>query len=110
MGFLFRKKKRAQALAELLENGREKANAEMSKSKYNDYSGKEPHIRIRVRVQPENDAPFEAEMRAGLTQSFLLLPGVRVMVDYDPRKLKDVSLIEQAQAILDRNPQLRKNA
>ncbi len=50
MSFLFGKKQRVQALAEVLEDGREIMNAEMKKPKYNNYSGREVFIDVAVRV------------------------------------------------------------
>jgi hypothetical protein len=41
MSFLFGKKQTAQALAEVLDDGREKANQEMKKIKYKNYQKKE---------------------------------------------------------------------
>ncbi len=108
MSFLFGKKQTLQALAEVLEDGREKANQEMKKAKYNEYAGAEPVLEISVRVLPENEPPFEAKMKAGLTKTYLLKPGVRLRVRYDPAKKQHVTLDDDNQAILDRNPQLIK--
>ena len=108
MSFLFGKKRTVQALAEVLADGRANLNQEMQKMKYRDYAGAEPLIKIAARVQPENEAPFEAEMKAGLTQSYLLLPGVKVLVEYRPGRARQVKLVDEQQAILDRNPQLVK--
>ena len=46
MGFLFGKKQTAQALAEMLEDGREKMNEEMKKPKFNNYSGPEVFLNV----------------------------------------------------------------
>ena len=108
MSFLFGKKQSTTALAELIEDGRAKANDEMKKLKYNNYEGAEPMIPIMVRVLPPNDAAFEAQMKAGLTKTYLLQPGVRVQVKYDPNHPKEVTLDDDIQAILARNPQLIK--
>jgi hypothetical protein len=108
MGFLFEKKQMVYALAEVLEDGRAITNQEMKKPKYREYRGKEPVLEIMVRVQPENDSPFEAQMKAGLGKAFLLMPGVRVQVKYEPAKKQQVMLEDEIQAILDRNPQLIK--
>jgi hypothetical protein len=108
MSFLFGKKATAQALAEVLVDGRAIMNQEMSKAKYNEYSGAEPMLEIAVRVQPENEAAFEAKMKVGLTHSYLLKPGVRVRVKYEPGKNPHVTLDDETQAILERNPQLIK--
>ena len=105
---LFGKKKTAQALAEVLEDGRAMMNALMKQPKYNNYSGKEPVLEIGVRVQPENEPPFEAKMKTGLTHSYLLKPGVRVQVSYEPGKKDQVLFDDNAPAILARNPQLIK--
>ncbi len=108
MAFLFGKKQTAQALAEVLEDGRAKMNQELKKSKYSDYRGAEPMLEIAVRVQPENVPAFEARMKAGLSRCHLLVPGVRVEVTYDPGKPQQVTLADELQAILARNPQLVK--
>jgi hypothetical protein len=108
MNFLFGKKPTVQAFAEILEDGRMIANQEMQKPKYNEYKGSEPVLEINVRVQPANEPPFEAKMKAGLTKSFLLKPGVRVQVKYEPIKKQQVILDDENQAILERNPQLIK--
>ena len=105
---LFAKKKTVQALAEVLEDGRAMMNELMKQPKYNNYSGKEPLLEISVRVQPENAPPFEAKMKTGLTHSYLLKPGVRVLVSYEPGKNDHVLFDDTAPAILARNPQLIK--
>jgi hypothetical protein len=105
---LFGKKKTVQALAEVLEDGRAIMNAEMKKPKYNEYAGAEPMLEIGVRVQPQNEPAFEAKMKTGLTHSYLLKPGVRVQVKYEPDKKQQVTFDDEAQAILARNPQLIK--
>ena len=79
---LFSKKQIVHAVAEVLEDGREKMNAEMKKPKYNNYAGREVFIDVAVRVQMENEPPFEAKMKVGLLKAFLLKPGVRVRVNY----------------------------
>jgi hypothetical protein len=107
MNFFFKKKPDKPAMAELLENGRELANQEMMKPKYRDYQGAEPMIEVAVRVYPANEVPFEAKMKAGISKSILLLPGVRVQVKYDEKKTS-VVLDDDHQAILARNPQLIK--
>lgn len=50
MSFLFGKKQSIQALAEVLEDGREIMNTEMKKPNYNNYSGREVFIDVAVRV------------------------------------------------------------
>lgn len=110
MNFLFRKKQSLQAFAEVLEDGRAVSAREMQKPKYRNFKGAEPMLEISVRVQPENEAPFEAKMKAGLTKSYLLIPGARVRVVYDAKKKQDVKLDDDNQAILARNPQLIKKA
>lgn len=108
MNFLFGKKPTLQALAEVLEDGQTISAGEMKKPKYNDYRGAEPMFEIAVRVQPVNEPPFEARMKAGLTKMYLLKPGVRVQVNYDPAKRQKVALDDDVQAILERNPQIIK--
>ena len=108
MSFLFGKKQNVQALAEVLEDGREIMNAEMKKPKYNNYAGREVFIDIAVRVQPENGPSFESKMKTSLLKAYLLKPGVGVLVKYDPAKKGQVIMDDEAAAILERNPQLKK--
>jgi len=108
MSFLFGKKQSVQSLAEVLEDGREIMNAEMKKPKYNNYSGREVFIEVPVRVQPDNEAPYEAKMKVSLLNAYLLKPGVRVLVRYDPAKKEQVTMDDEAAQILERNPQLKK--
>jgi hypothetical protein len=110
MGFLSGKKQSVQALAEVLENGREKMNMEMKKPKFNNYSGPEVFLDVAVRVQPQNEPPYEARMKVGLLKMYLLKPGVVVQVKYDPHKPDRVEYDDEPQAILDRNPSLKKSA
>src|SRR5688500_10598293 len=105
---LFRKKQTVQALAEVLEDGRAIVNNKMKNGKYNNYAGPEPTVEVAVRVQPIDEPHFEAKMKAGLTRGFLLKPGVRVLVKYQPGQLKQVTLDEDHAAILARNPHLVK--
>jgi hypothetical protein len=108
MSFLFGKKQSVQAVAEVLENGREIMNAEMKKPKYNNYSGREVFIEVAVRVQPDHEAPYDARMKVSLLNAYLLKPGVRVRVNYDPAKKEQVTMDDEANKILERNPQLKK--
>jgi hypothetical protein len=108
MSFLFGKKQSVQAFAEVLEDGREIMNAEMKKPKYNNYAGREVFIEIPVRVQPDNDVPYEAKMKVSLLKAYLLKPGVRVRVKYDPAKKEQVTMDDEPAEILERNPQLKK--
>ncbi len=107
MSFLSIKKQSVQALAELLEDGRAKAEQEMHKFKYKNYRGAKPTLEITVRVQPEGEPPFESKMKAGLSHAYLLKTGVKVQVKYNPGK-QQVTLDDDIQAILQRNPQLIK--
>lgn len=108
MSFLFGKKQSVQAVAEVLENGREIMNAEMKKPKYNNYSGREVFIEVAVRAQPDHEAPYDARMKVSLLNAYLLKPGVRVRVNYDPAKKEQVTMDDEANQILERNPQLKK--
>lgn len=108
MNFLFGKKQSVQALAEVLEDGREKMNLEMKKPKFNNYSGPEVFLDVAVRVQSQNEPPYEAKMKVGLLKMYLLKPGVTVRVKYDPRKPDQVEYDDDPQEILGRNPQLKK--
>jgi len=108
MGFLFGKKSTVQALAEVLEDGREKMNDEMKKPKFNNYSGSEVFLELVVSVQPKDEAPYKAKMKVGLLKMHLLKQGVTVQVKYDPGKPTQVEYDDEPQAILDRNPQLKK--
>ncbi len=108
MSPLFGKKQAVQALAEVLEDGRAVMAQEMKKPKYREYAGAEPILEIAVRVQPVDEPAFEARMKAGLSKAYLLAPGVRVQVRYEADKPQHVTLDDEMQAILDRNPQLIK--
>jgi hypothetical protein len=108
MSFLFGKTQSVQALAEVLEDGREIMNTEMKKPKYNNYSGREVFIDVAVRVQPDDEPPYEAKMKVGLLKAYLLKPGVRVRVKYDPAKKEQIIMDDEAPEILERNPQLKK--
>ena len=108
MNFLFGKKQSVQSLAEVLEDGREKMNLEMKKPKFNNYSGPEVFLNVAVRVQPQNESPYEAKMKVGLLKMYLLKPGVTVRVKYDPRRPDQVEYDDDPQEILGRNPQLKK--
>lgn len=109
MNFLFGSKKNTRSIAKVLEDGRAIAAAEMDRPKYRDYAGREPLIQVRVRVEPESGSPFETVMKAGLTLSYLLLPGVNVQVTFNASKNSDVVLDDTQEAILARNPQLLRN-
>jgi len=108
MGFLFGKNQTLQALAEVLEDGRERMNIEMKKPKFNNYSGPEVFLAVAVRVQPQNDPPYDAKMKVGLLKMYLLKQGVIVQVKYDPRKPDSVEYDDDPQALLERNPQLKE--
>jgi hypothetical protein len=108
MSFLFGKKQSVQSLAEVLEDGREIMNKEMKKPKYNNYAGPEVFIDVSVRVQPDNEPSFESKMKVSLLRAYLVKPGVRVQVKYDPSKKEQVFMDDEAPAILERNPQLKK--
>ena len=51
---------------------------------------------------------YEAKMKVGLLKMHLLKQGVIVQVKYDPRVLALIEYDDNPQAILDRNPQLKK--
>jgi len=108
MSFLFGKKQNIQSLAEVLEDGREKMNAEMKKPKYNNYAGREVFMDVAVRVQPDNELPYDATLKVSLLKAYLLKPGVRVRVKYDPAKKEQVTMDDEPAEILERNPQLKK--
>lgn len=108
MNFLFGKREEKQAMAEILEDGREVMNREMAKAKYNEYQGAEPMLGVKVRVQPNDNPPFEALMKVGMTKSLLLLQGVLVKVKYQEGKNPKVELDDDNQSILERNASLLK--
>lgn len=108
MNFLFGKKEEAQATAEVLEDGLAIMNQEMQKAKYNNFKGAEPILSVRVRVQPTDEAPFESVMQVGMTNSFLLKPGVIVQVKYQKGKTKQVTFNDDTQNVLERNASLLK--
>ena len=104
----FSKKETVQALAEVLEDGRTLMNETLKKPKFNNYSGPEVKLDVAVRVQPQNEPTFDAKMKVGLLKLHLLKQGVMVRVKYNPRQLAQVEYDDEPQAILDRNPQLKK--
>jgi hypothetical protein len=104
----FAKKQTVHALAEVLEDGREKMNEEMKKPRFNNYSGPEVFLDVAVRVQPQNEPPYDAKMKVGLLNMVLLKQGVTVRVKYDARKPERVEYDDDPQSILERNPQLKK--
>ncbi len=108
MNFLFGKKEEAQATAEVLEDGLAIMNQEMQKAKYNNYKGAEPMVSVRVRVQPTDESPFESVMQVGITNSFLLKPGVIVQVKYQKGKTKQVTFNDEVQNVLNRNAGILK--
>ncbi len=59
-----------------------------------------------MRVEPPDEPSFEAKMKTGVSMTFLLLKGVRVQVKYDPNHKGQVTIDDNHQAILARNPQL----
>jgi hypothetical protein len=67
-------------------------------------------IEIGVRVLSENEPPFEAKMKAELSKTYVLMPGVRVNVKFDPAKKQQVFLEDEVQEILKRNPQRIKGS
>lgn len=105
---LFGKKPAMSAIAELLEDGRAKMNELMQQPRYRNYEGAEPTIEVAVRVEPTTEPAFEARLKVGVTHAYLLKPGVRVQVTYDPTQPRQVALDDDNQAILARNPQLTR--
>ena len=83
-------------------------NAEMNKSKFNNYSGPEVFLDLAVRVQSQDASPYAAKMEVGLLNMYMLKQGVTVRVKYDPRKPDRVEYDDDPQALLVRNPQLKK--
>ena len=63
---------------------------------------------MNVRVEPDHEAPYQARMKVSLLNAYLLKPGVRVGVKFDPAKKEQVTMDDQAAQILERNPQLKK--
>lgn len=108
MSFLVKKKLKVQAIATTLENGREILEKYASKFRLGTHYDQEFAFDILVRVEPALEPAFEARMKAGYSTIFLLLPGVRVQVVYDPADKKQVVIDDDPQAILARNPQLSK--
>jgi hypothetical protein len=49
-------------------------------------------------------------MKVSLLNMYLFKPSVRVLVKYDPSKKEKVDFDDNAQAILARNPQLKKQS
>ncbi len=62
------------------------------------YDGVDLLVDVRVRVEPGEEAPFEARMKCRLSQAKRLKPGKRVNVKYDPRT-KRVALPAGVEAV-----------
>lgn len=77
--------------------------------KFNSYSGPEPLLAMKVRVTDDAGQSWEATMKAGPATSFLLLPGVRVKVRYREGKRDKVTIDDTPMAILEKNPQMKKD-
>jgi hypothetical protein len=111
---LFGYKQSLTALAEVIEDGRAKVNEETKKKIESSNSGDgglyfdNTTLQLAVRVLPENEEPFEAQMETGFTSAFLLKPGVQVLVKYNPKNKAEVSLVDDYNTIVGRNPQLIK--
>lgn len=105
---LFGKKEETQAAAEILEDGLAIMNQEVQKAKYNNYKGAEPTLSVKVRVQPTDEAPFEATMQVGMKNSFLLKRGVIVRVKYQKGKTDTVSFDDDTQNVLKSNAGILK--
>lgn len=105
---LFGHRQEATALAVTLENGREVATAEMKAKahldKYKRY-GAESTYEVKVRVEPENEPPFEATMKVPGSRIYLMSAGVRIRVKYDGRD-KKVEFSDDPRDVRARNPQL----
>jgi hypothetical protein len=112
MNFFFGKKQTVQAFAEVLEDGKTIFSDEMKKPNrggYREYhQGSVPTLEIAVQVQPENEPAYEAKMKVAFSVMNLLRPGVRVQVRYDPARKEQVTLDDEIQSILKRNPQIIK--
>ena len=111
MNFLFKKKpnlKPAEAIC--LQDGRELATQWSLKNRHNGPFKKEPTFEILVRVETQEDGAFESQMVFPLSLHFVLVSGVRVRVEYDPLNHSKVTSADTNQAILDRNPQIIKQA
>ena len=100
------KNKKTKLMAEVLEDGWTKADALMKKM--NNYQGAELTVEVSVRVQPDNEPPYETKMKAGVLKCYLIKPGVHVLVWAEPGKQDEVTLADEPSAILERNPQLKK--
>ena len=113
MSFLFGKKQEVQAFAVTTENGREVASREMGKLKYArdplSRHGSDITYDIAVRVEPANEPAFEAKMKTPNNRAYLLSPGVRVQVKYDPGNRQKVTFDDEPKDIRARNPQLKES-
>ena len=111
---LFGYKQNVTALAEVIEDGRAKFNEETKRKTETANSGDgglhydNKALKIAVRVSPENEPPFEAQIETGFSYAFLLKPGVQVKVKYNPKSKENVTLADDHNTIVGRNPQLVK--
>lgn len=106
----FRKKPELHASAVLVDNGRDVVAEGLRSPKYNSYSGPEPLFAMKVRVTDDAGQSWDATMKAGPATSFLLLPGVRVKVRYREGKRDKVTIDDTPMAILEKNPQMKKDS
>jgi hypothetical protein len=110
MSAVFGKRQEVQAFAVTLGDGRDVASREMANiTHYRDprsYYGKHIAYKIKVRVEPTAELPFEAEMETPNSKAYVLSTGVRVQVKYDPKNNKTVTFDDDPHAIQARNPQL----
>lgn len=107
----FGSKKRVRATAEVLDDGRAAANAELASPVYRGDTHDrhfDSHVRVRVRVRATDRPPFEGEMKAGIGPAALLLPGVVVNVEFDEKDGGGIELLDDLPSILAANPQLKR--
>jgi hypothetical protein len=108
---LFGKGQDVQAMAMTIENGRDVATREMKNIKnYRDPRsryGNQITYEIRVRVEPIDEAPFEAKMKTPNSKCYLLSTGVRVKVKYNTKNKQTVTFDDDPHEIQARNPQLK---
>jgi len=109
MSFLFGKKQKqtVTAMAEVMENGASKVKEWLTNNMDKIGKVEMPMFKILVHVTPEGGSPFDAQMETGRPAIDLMRPGVHVWVNYDPNQKEQVSLVDDVNDILTRNPQLK---
>lgn len=66
------------------------------------YEGRDVWLEVKARLEPENEAPYEVNLKCQLSQILfgMLEKGMKVNVKYDPLHKDRAVLMDDAQALL----------